>query len=46
MDKDKAENKNKEKPNKPDDSIGLNVSGHIVIRDKQSGQELINKRDS
>ena len=46
MDKDKAENKNMEKQNKPDDSMGLNVSGHIVIRDKETGQELVNKRNA
>ena len=46
MDKDKAENKNMEKQNKPDDNLGLNVSGHIVIRDKETGQELVNKRNA
>lgn len=44
MDKQKAENKDMEKQTKPDDNMGLNVSGHIVIRDKETGQELVNKR--
>jgi len=38
---------NEKKPEttaKPDDNMGLNVSGHILIRDKDTGQELINKR--
>mgnify|MGYP000885074978 CR=1 FL=1 len=31
---------------KPDDQMGLNVSGHILIRDKQTGQEIVNKRNA
>ena len=31
---------------KPDDNLGLNVSGHILIRDKETGQELVNKRNA
>ena len=31
---------------KPDDTLGLNVSGHILIRDKETGQELVNKRNA
>lgn len=31
---------------KPDDNMGLNVSGHILIRDKESGEELVNKRNA
>lgn len=34
------------KPTKPDDVAGINVSGHIVIRDKQTGEVLINKRNA
>lgn len=30
----------------PDDNLGINVSGHILIRDKESGQELVNKRNA
>ena len=26
------------------DNAGINVSGHILIRDKDTGEELINKR--
>lgn len=33
-------------PPKPDDTLGLNVSGHILIRDKETGQELVNKRNA
>lgn len=28
------------------DEAGLNVSGHILIRDKESGEELVNKRNA
>ena len=28
------------------DSIGFDVSGHILIRDKESGEELVNKRNA
>jgi putative hemolysin len=36
----------KQKPkDKPDDKAGLSVSGHLVIRDKETGQELVKKRD-
>tara|TARA_B100000809_G_scaffold13256_1_gene12084 strand:- start:167 stop:856 length:690 start_codon:yes stop_codon:yes gene_type:complete len=40
---------NEKKPEttaKPDDNMGLNVSGHILIRDKDTGQELVNKRNA
>ena len=26
--------------------MGLNVSGHILILDKETGQELVNKRNA
>lgn len=32
--------------NKADDDIGLNVSGHILIRDKETGEEIVNKRNA
>ena len=32
--------------NKPDDNLGLNMSGHILIRDKETGEELVNKRNA
>jgi len=31
---------------KPDDNMGLNVSGHILIRDKDTGEEIVNKRNA
>jgi hypothetical protein len=31
---------------KPDDTAGLNMSGHILIRDKNTGEELVNKRNA
>lgn len=31
---------------KPDDVAGINVSGHIMIRDKDTGEVLINKRNA
>jgi len=30
----------------PDDHIGLNVSGHLLITDKDTGEELVNKRNA
>lgn len=30
----------------PDDTAGLNMSGHILIRDKKTGEELVNKRNA
>lgn len=29
---------------KPDDIVGLSVAGHILIRDAETKQELVNKR--
>jgi hypothetical protein len=34
----------KVKSEKPDDQLGLNMSGHVVIRDKETGTQLVNKR--
>lgn len=31
---------------KPDDTASLDVSGHIVIRDRETGEELVNKRNA
>jgi len=31
---------------KPNDHAGLSMSGHILIRDKDTGEELINKRNA
>jgi hypothetical protein len=36
----------KPKTTKPDDVAGINVSGHVMIRDKQTGEVLINKRNA
>ncbi len=47
-----SENDKKEKEimessqSKPDDVAGINVSGHILIRDKETGEELVNKRNA
>ena len=38
---------NQEKAENPvDDTMGLKMSGHILIRDKESGEELVNKRNA
>lgn len=39
-----SEDKMKSSQTKPDDTMGISVSGHILIRDKQTGQEIVNKR--
>ena len=28
------------------DNAGLNMNGHIIIRDKETGEEIINKRNA
>ena len=38
------ENKKEPKNTSPVDKAGLNMSGHILIRDKDTKEELINKR--
>ena len=45
MDKDKIK-ETKKPENKPDDNMGLNVSGHILIRDAETKEELVNKRNA
>lgn len=40
------ETEKKPETSKPDDNMGMNVSGHILIRDKDTGQELVNKRNA
>lgn len=43
----KQENETMKAPqSKPDDNMGMNISGHILIRDKETGQELVNKRNA
>lgn len=32
--------------NNPRDDMGINVSGHILIRDAETGEELVNKRNA
>jgi hypothetical protein len=46
MSNDKLKETEKKPQDKPDDNLGLNVSGHILIRDKETGQELVNKRNA
>lgn len=38
------DNAMKESSSQPDDNMGLNISGHILIRDKETGEELVKKR--
>jgi hypothetical protein len=30
----------------PDDTAGLKMSGHILVRDKETGEEIVNKRNA
>jgi hypothetical protein len=46
MDENKPQDEDKMTPEKPDDNLGLNMSGHIVIKDKETGEELVNKRNA
>lgn len=34
------------KKDKPNEQMGLSVSGHLLIRDKDTGEELVKKRDN
>ncbi|MDA8897405.1 hypothetical protein N9I83_00050 [bacterium] len=45
MSKDKLK-ETKKPETKPDDNMGLNVSGHILIRDAETKEELVNKRNA
>ena len=36
----------REQETTPNDHAGLSMSGHILIRDKETGEELINKRNA
>lgn len=41
-------NNNEQQPkkeDKPNEQLGLSVSGHLLIRDKDTGQEIVKKRD-
>ena len=47
MQEDKAKDlDNMEKQEQVVDNAGLNMSGHIVIRDAETKEELINKRNA
>jgi hypothetical protein len=37
---------NEQKDLKPNEHAGLNMNGHILIRDKETGEELVNKRNA
>lgn len=43
MNKQEKDNMPKNK-DKPDENMGLNVTGHILIRDKDTGQTIVDKR--
>lgn len=45
-DKDNNNEKVEDTENGMTDSVGFNVSGHILIRDKESGEEIVNKRNA
>tara|TARA_B100000927_G_scaffold249666_1_gene213792 strand:- start:103 stop:759 length:657 start_codon:yes stop_codon:yes gene_type:complete len=45
-DKDNNIEKVENSENEMTDSIGFDVSGHILIRDKETGEELVNKRNA
>lgn len=38
--------KEEQKNMKPDENAGINMNGHILIRDKETGEELVNKRNA
>lgn len=40
------DNAMKESSSQPDENMGLNISGHILIRDKETGEELVKKRNA
>lgn len=40
------EKMNEEKDLQPNENAGLNMNGHILIRDKETGEELVNKRNA
>lgn len=37
---------NEQKDLQPNEHAGLNMNGHILIRDKETGEELVNKRNA
>jgi hypothetical protein len=40
------EKMNEQKDLQPNENAGLNMNGHILIRDKETGEELVNKRNA
>ena len=46
MKEENATNENKPQAEQIDTTIGFNISGHILIRDKESGEEIVNKRNA
>ena len=46
MSESKNEKENMEKDEPMVDNAGLNMRGHILIRDKDSGEEIVNKRNA
>ena len=46
MKEENATNENKANTEQVDTTIGFNVSGHILIRDKETGEEIVNKRNA
>ncbi len=36
--------KKKSQPNNPDDDVRIIVQGHVLIKDKGTGEVLVNKR--
>jgi hypothetical protein len=46
MKEENATNENKPQTEQVDTTVGFNISGHILIRDKESGEEIVNKRNA
>lgn len=42
--KEPKQDKDKMPNSKPDENMGLNVTGHILIRDKNTGEVITDKR--
>ena len=37
---------NDQKDLQPNENAGVHMNGHILIRDKETGEELVNKRNA
>ena len=44
--KQEGEEMKNEKPEAVDEHAGIGMNGHILIRDKETGEELVNKRNA